>query len=817
MSDIFSEDIPRLLKEHLEHLQNSAISLEVIQERGYKSALGKKPLKEAGFSNAQQRAPGILIPLHGVEGKVIGHQYRPDNPREDAKRKRPVKYENPTGSSVRVDVPPRCQANLGNPAVPLWITEGVKKADALASASACAIGLTGVWGFKGKNLLGGTTILADFDYIALKERLVYIIFDSDSTSNPQVAMALRRLAEHLKRKGAGVRILDIPSADPDKKVGADDYLAQGHSLDDMAKLEVTEEAIEATLRERSGEVYCVDSGRICWVKQTQTGPVTMPLCNFTARVIEDILRDDGHETSRVFKMIGTLGSGQGLPIIDVTSSGFNSLNWVTSEWGMKAIIAAGQTYKDRLREAIQLQSQSAEQRTIYTHTGWREVNGEMTFLTASGALGIPEVDVELEGPLQRYSLPEHNDDPSDAIRASLDFLEIGEPEVLSPLWSAIYLAPLSDILSPALTLWLVGPSGTFKSTLAALALCHFGQFTIRTLPASWRDTANYLEKQLALGKDIPLVIDDWAPAQDMGKAREYETKAEQVARAQGNRLGRGRLRSDTSSRASYVPRGMLISTGEQLPSGQSHSARLFSVEIEPGSIDKKKLTAAQKISSIYPVAMTHYILWLKELWPVLKENLNSDWEKWRDQAREQAWEKDTHPRLPEAVAWLYAGLNLAVTFAEETGVISSEKADEHRKQGWGIFLKLAAAQGGRVEEERPGKRFLEALIALIDQGRVVLWRKDEEEPKRAVPGETMVGWKDDDYLLLNQSAAYAAVHEFCQRAGEPFTFKQSAVWKDLKRLGHIVCQNGRHTDVIWVYNQAKRVIRLKISSLHAIQ
>ena len=152
MPDIYSE-VPDLLKIHFDHLTESAISPEVIKERGYKSAMGKLALKEAGFSKAQQRRDGILIPLHGVDGSIVGHQYRPDHPRKNDKDK-PIKYENPLSSSVRLDVPPRCREQLGNPSVPVWFTEGVKKVDALATAGACAVGLTGVWAFKGRNPSG---------------------------------------------------------------------------------------------------------------------------------------------------------------------------------------------------------------------------------------------------------------------------------------------------------------------------------------------------------------------------------------------------------------------------------------------------------------------------------------------------------------------------------------------------------------------------------------------------------------------------------------------------------------------------------------
>lgn len=163
----FSTEVPELLNSHLDHLKASAISIDVIRERGYRSVLGKTPLKEAGFSKAQQRTPGILIPLHGADGTLAGYQYRPDNPRLNSRGKL-IKYENPADSSIRLDVPPRCKPMLKDPTVPLFFVEGVKKADALASQGACAVELNGVWGFKGRNPLGGTTILADFDYIALK-------------------------------------------------------------------------------------------------------------------------------------------------------------------------------------------------------------------------------------------------------------------------------------------------------------------------------------------------------------------------------------------------------------------------------------------------------------------------------------------------------------------------------------------------------------------------------------------------------------------------------------------------------------------------
>ena len=99
---------------------------------------------------------------------------------------------------------------------------------------------------------------------------------------------------------------------------------------------------------------------------------------------------------------------------------------------------------------------------------------------------------------------------------------------------------------------------------------------------------------------------------------------------------------------------------------------------------------------------------------------------------------------------------------------------------------------------------------MLDQGKAVLWNKDDDSPRTPTPGTTSIGWRDgSDYILLNPPAAYEAVHEFCQRSGEPFTFKQDAVWKDLKRLGITDCQDGRTKHRTVIYGNPKWLIKLK--------
>ncbi len=248
MEEVFSEEVPELLTTHFQQLHDgSAINIDVIKERQYESTLGKKRLTELGFNPSQRRTPGIIIPLWGVNGQQIGYQYRSDHPRTI--RDRITRYENQPGSSIRLDVPPRCIPKLGDPKVPIFFVEGVKKADSLASQSACAVALNGVWGFKGRNPLGGVTILNDFDYITLKKRDSYVVYDSDYITIPQVRQAQDRLAEHLKRKGSKVKVIYLPTQHDGSKQGADDFLAAGHTLEELIAL-AAEAEIEPAVKRR---------------------------------------------------------------------------------------------------------------------------------------------------------------------------------------------------------------------------------------------------------------------------------------------------------------------------------------------------------------------------------------------------------------------------------------------------------------------------------------------------------------------------------------------------------------------------------------
>jgi Domain of unknown function (DUF3854) len=191
----------KVLASHHETMlrEESGISPKVVEARGYRTVDTKSELKSLGFSECQCNKPGLLIPVYSPTGAIATYQFRPDEPRID-KDGKSVKYETPSGSRMILDVHPFAREMLGNPTKPLFITEGIKKGDALVSRGQCTVTLLGVWGWRGRNGDGGLTALAEWDYVALNDRQVYIVFDSDVMLKPQVYKAMVRLKAFLESR-----------------------------------------------------------------------------------------------------------------------------------------------------------------------------------------------------------------------------------------------------------------------------------------------------------------------------------------------------------------------------------------------------------------------------------------------------------------------------------------------------------------------------------------------------------------------------------------------------------------------------------------
>ena len=221
----------------------SSIGDHRIQQRYYQSVSADQLPPE--FADYQRR-PGLLIPIRSVRGHIESWQLKPDQPRI-GKNGKPIKYETAANAPQVIDCPPSAEKHLGNPKIPLVITEGAKKVDsAVSNGLPCTIGLQGVYGWRGRNEHGGKAALPDWELIALNGREVMLAFDSDVMTKREVRGALDRFGSFLSARGAKVRFLLMPDLPDGSKCGLDDWFAAGRSAEQLLPLLVKEPPDVAT-------------------------------------------------------------------------------------------------------------------------------------------------------------------------------------------------------------------------------------------------------------------------------------------------------------------------------------------------------------------------------------------------------------------------------------------------------------------------------------------------------------------------------------------------------------------------------------------
>lgn len=224
------ESPPPLVDEHRRELEGSGISAEVIAARGYYTARSPRDLPDA-FPRWQRR-PGLVVPGLSPSG-AAHYQYKPKTPIRRKSGPGP-KYETPHGAGVFLDVNPLMLEEVRTGTGELWITEGAKKVDALASWGVPAVGVTGVHAAAVKGSKG-TVPLPCWRYVRLRGRTVIVAYDADAKTNASVQEGLRRLVAMLEGLGAVVLVIYVPAVGDDSKAGVDDYKAAGLTLEGLRR------------------------------------------------------------------------------------------------------------------------------------------------------------------------------------------------------------------------------------------------------------------------------------------------------------------------------------------------------------------------------------------------------------------------------------------------------------------------------------------------------------------------------------------------------------------------------------------------------
>lgn len=457
-------------------------------------------------------------------------------------------------------------------------------------------------------------------------------------------------------------------------------------------------------------------------------------------------------------------------------------------------IFRGYHYTAMYSDFMQMQCENAEAETIYTHTGWIvDDNGNMVFLNGNQSIdknGLTgDYSVELDPDFKGFQFYPVEDDDVTCCETVLHGIAEAVPDwVYIPLLAYAFLSPLNNLLrtegkEPCFSLYIIGKTGSYKSSLSKLLLCFFGRWSYAdTAPITFLDTQNAVGRKLSVGADLPLLLDDRRPTNNPADKIRYEGLEKFVSSAIGDRAARGRLNADSTAKVSYVAKSNLIVTAEEafVNIGSSSIARSVSIELQPDTVDFKGLQTLQDKPGHFNRVMQLYIEWIINHYDGIRNDCDNLLRKYRDE-----FSAAGHARLATAFSQMMFGYAMYLLFMQEQGGLSSEEVSGALKRAKTVFLDMCNTQSKKVETEKPTNLFVNLLREMLETKTV---RVDSVNGKRSGVGNTgeLIGYKDNTYYYLIPQSTYNQLVRFYGTSGYTFPASKSALWKMMLDEGKLI-------------------------------
>ncbi len=374
----------------------------------------------------------------------------------------------------------------------------------------------------------------------------------------------------------------------------------------------------------------------------------------------------------------------------------------------------------KLRDAIKAVSVDIRRVTRYRSTGWRLLDGQWSFVHAQGAItadGVRQVPVLLSGPLGRYDLPDPSVDPARLrtafLQDSAGMLSRLPVRVVAPLLGHVYRSALGP--NPWV-LALIGSPGSYKTSIASIAMHHWGELWDRRKPASSMsgngDTLNALRIKLNSAKDALYWADDVAPTRDWAAAQKT---LEEFARLVHN--GEQRSRSTRDGLAvldGTPPRSSAMVTSEVMPRPGSGAQRMLVVPLQAEEIDLEQLIALDEQDSRHGRAllMASMLRWLAGDFEALRDRCLVEAGRYAEQLRGVG----ESVRQAESVGHTWAGWVCMTDFLLAVGAISAAEKEQVLTQVDRGLRDAAEAAADPDLPTRTGARVRELIVHALRAG-----------------------------------------------------------------------------------------------------
>lgn len=571
--------------------------------------------------------------------------------------------------------------------------------------------------------------------------------------------------------------------------------------------------------------YCVEDGRLCRIQGSGKRAWAKPLCDFVPELVETVTRDDGLVQDTEWVIRGKNRFGHALPDAQVKNDEFLAMRWPSRVWKTHGNIYPGSLTAGYVRDAILRGGQGrAKDRTIYGYTGFREIGGRVAYLYHGGAIGAEGVSVELSSVSPHYHLrlPEIPGREPHQIEAdgakAIAALAGGFPaRIILPLLAQAFLGPLYSTMirigrTPGYVVFLVGQSGSFKSTLQGYVQSMFGDFHAKQMPANFRSTANWTSDAPYYCKDTLFTCDDYYQTRTRRESDELNRVANNLISAASDRAVRNRQGADKGVIKGRPVRSTITMTGEVLPEiNEGRTLRLYIIHAERGEIAKSvgELAPYARLQrgGAYRAGMSGYIKWLMTRWTELPDWLDAQLDDGMRLAEGLGIDQ-RYARMRENAGFLIAGCRIMLAYLTDMGAMSAQEAEAMQAAAIEGIGENLSRQTEDVRDMTPAQIYLDVIRSLIVTQAVAYidltdaGDSPQVDGRRDYANRPVVGWRDNSLYYLDADAIDQCVRRSLKDRESSLGMSATAVRRQMMAEGMLIpgSDRGRPTPL-----KAKRI------------
>ncbi len=489
--------------------------------------------------------------------------------------------------------------------------------------------------------------------------------------------------------------------------------------------------------------------------------------------------------------------------IMLSSTELNSSSWITSKLGASFVFTGN--YNKDFKPLFEQLLNNAKKQYVYDTTGWHRLDGDI-YRYYHGSGTIPEIQSDLVSAKGSDKFKFYCNDiklsPAESIRYFLSMKDVvfnEKYQVSLPLLLFAILAVLKEFFilaghEPEFCLFLIGKTGSGKTTIAELISCIFNRNNMK-IHCNFNDTIASIEVVANLLKDSIMIMDDFYPTSGSEKESQ-KYKLERINRMYGDGKGKSRTNISLKEIKELNGNGMCLISGEQESDNLSTQVRYLGINVDNDTVNFDMLTPYQNSRLSYCDFFYWFITWISNNVDYIVNLIKANFINIRTNC---ALILKAHKRLANIAAFF---ITTRLVFSEYVKYILGEKSIEfdflENKADYYV-LEAVKLHAINTLNTTPEKLFIEGLNELILSHEVKIYKIGDVVPNNI----KFHGYEDTEKYYLIPETVKECVYNFWEKKGKGISYTKNALYKKLSELGLLETsleKNGIRNTVIYRFN-----------------